>query len=136
MKNFFNIIFLKLSFFLMPVIALAQNTTVNFYNNTGGNPSACKNEVGSLADVFDLGVCILRKSVWPLLISLSVIVFVVGVIKYIGGADDATKRTEGRNFMLYGIVALFVMISVWGLVGVLQGTFGLGNTTFIPQLEE
>ena len=75
-------------------------------------------------------------SLWPLLISLAVIVFVIGVIKYIAGADDSAKRTEGRNFMIYGLVALFVMVSVWGLVGVLQGTFGLGNSPVIPQLQD
>ena len=29
--------------------------------------------------------------------------------------------------MLWGIVALFVMVSVWGLVNVLKGSFNLDN---------
>ncbi|MEZ4103334.1 MAG: hypothetical protein R3B55_02110 [Candidatus Paceibacterota bacterium] len=86
--------------------------------------------------MFDKVVCILKYSLWPLLISIAVIVFIIGVIKYIAGADEEAKRTEGRNFMIYGLIALFVMISVWGLVGVIQGTFGNKASTFIPQLQE
>ena len=36
--------------------------------------------------------------------------------------------------MIWGISALFVIVSIWGLVGILQGTFGVsgGGTTAIP----
>ncbi len=131
LANIFMIVFLVGS----PILALASpNVTVNY--NTGSTTNGCPSEMESIADVFDLAICILKKSVWPLLISISVIVFIVGVIKYIASGDDSGKREEGRNFILYGIVGLFVIVSVWGLVGVLQGTFGLGNTPFIPQLQE
>lgn len=123
--------------FLSPVLAMAQatpNVTFNSANNNSSN--VCNNNLGSIKDVFDLAICILQRSVWPLLVSISVIVFIIGVIRYIKNADDSSAREEGRNFMIYGIVGLFVMISVWGLVGVLQGTFGLGTSTFIPQLPQ
>ncbi|MEZ4211081.1 MAG: hypothetical protein R3B39_02235 [Candidatus Paceibacterota bacterium] len=115
--------------------ALAQ-PVVNVNYNTSNNTNGCPADIGSVADIFDLAVCILKKSVWPLLISISVIVFIVGVIKYISKGDDSSAREEGTNLIIYGLVGLFVIVSVWGLVGVLQGTFGIGNTTFIPQLQE
>ena len=59
----------------------------------------------------------------------------IGVIKYLVNSEDSTKRAEGRNFMIYGIIAIFVMISFWGFVGVLQGTFDLGNNVLIPQVQ-
>lgn len=115
--------------------ALAQ-PVVNVNYNTNNNTNGCSSDIESIADIFDLAVCILRKSVWPLLISISVIVFIIGVIKYVSKGDDSSAREEGRNFIIYGLVGLFVIVSVWGLVGVLQGTFGIGNSTFIPQLQE
>lgn len=118
-----------------PILAFASpNVTVTIGGNN--NTTGCPSEMTSISKVFDLAICILRKSVWPLLISISVIVFIVGVIRFIASGDDSGKREEGRNFILYGLVGLFVIVSVWGLVGVLQGTFGLGNTPFIPQLQE
>ena len=62
----------------------------------------------------------------PLLIGIAVLVFLWGVLKYvISGADDADKRKEARGFMIWGIVSIFIMVSVWGLVGILQRTFNV-----------
>lgn len=130
LANIFMLVFL----FGSPILAFGQVPNVTYTSNNTTN--GCPSEMNSIADIFDLGICILRKSVWPLLISISVIIFIIGVIKFISNADDSGKREEGRDFILYGLIGLFVIVSVWGLVGVLQGTFGLGNTPFIPQLEE
>lgn len=100
---------------------------------TGG--SICDSSVDNIADVMLLGICIMRKALVPLLITLSIVLFIMGVVKYISKADDAGEREEGRKFMIYGIVALFVMVSIWGLVGIIQGTFGLGTDVLIPQLQ-
>lgn len=119
--------------FLVSVLPVAVGAQGNV-TSTSGN-SGCYDSVENISQLFDLVGCIIRSSLIPLLITLSVIVFIIGVIKYIAGADDSAKREDGRKFMLYGIVALFVMISIWGLVGILQGTFGLGNTILIPQMQ-
>jgi len=34
--------------------------------------------------------------------------------------------------MLHGIIALFVILSVWGLVAVIQNTFGVRNQVLNP----
>lgn len=102
--------------------------------NAQGN-GACGEPITNLSAVFHMVGCIIGNALIPMLVSLSIIVFMIGIIKYIGGAGDATKREEGRIFMLYGIVALFVMVSIWGLVGIISGTFGLSNTPLIPQLQ-
>lgn len=107
----------------VPALASAQNDPL------------CSGPIENLSSLLNLVGCIIRYSVIPLLITLAVIVFIVGILKYIAGADDSTKREDGRKFMIYGIVALFVMISIWGLVGILQGTFGLGNGIYIPQMQ-
>lgn len=66
----------------------------------------------------------------PLVFALAFILFLWGIFRYFllksqGKLDDALK--EGRKFAIWGIVALAVMISVWGLVRILIGTFGLGG---------
>lgn len=65
----------------------------------------------------------------PLLIAVAVVIFLYGVIKYITAGGDETKRTEARNMMLWGIIGLFVMIAVWGLVNVLANTLDLDTST-------
>ncbi len=62
------------------------------------------------------------------IVGFALLMFLWGVAKFIGNADNETARTEGKNLMIWGIVALFVMISVWGLVAVIQETFDITCT--------
>ena len=69
---------------------------------------------------------ILRPLV-PLLIALAVVFFIYGVIISVF-SEGGEKKEEGKQYMLWGIVGIFVMVSVWGLVAILQGTFNLQTT--------
>lgn len=68
----------------------------------------------------------------PLLIGLAVVVFLYGVLKFITAAGDETKRKEGKDIIIYGIIGLFVMVAVWGLVWILLNTFSLQTQTPPP----
>lgn len=63
----------------------------------------------------------------PLLIAIAVVYFIIGVIKYVT-AGEAEDKTAARNYIIWGIVVIFVITSVWGLVHLLSGTFQLNNT--------
>lgn len=63
----------------------------------------------------------------PLLIGLAVVLFVYGVIKFMF-SSGGEGREEGKDFMFWGIIGIFVMVSVWGLVAILQSTFQLTNS--------
>ena len=58
-----------------------------------------------------------------LIVSLALLYFLLGVLKYIQSVDNEEKRKEGATMITYGLVALFVMGAVWGLVNVIQSTF-------------
>ena len=83
--------------------------------------------VNNLGDAFGAIIEIINRYIIPLAIGLAVVYFIWGLIQYAtAGADDAAKKA-GRDHIIYGIIAIFVMVSVWGLVNVLVGTFGLKN---------
>ena len=65
----------------------------------------------------------------PLLIGVAVVVFLWGVVKYITAGGDEEKIKKGRDTMIWGIVGLFVMVAVWGLVWILLNTFNLDTGT-------
>ena len=100
---------------LFPMLALADNTTLSLSGFTG-SINTLKDLVGSLI---------------PIIMGIGVIVFFVGVIRFVLAGDDPEKRAEGRSYMIYGIVGLAVMASVWGIVKLIQGTFGVGTDTTI-----
>lgn len=68
------------------------------------------------------------KPIPALLISLMVVIFIYGVIVMIF-SEGGKRRDEGKQYMLWGIIGLFVVVSMWGLVNLLITTFGLQNNT-------
>jgi len=66
--------------------------------------------------------------VLPLLILAALVLFLFGIVKrFFWGKEDSNKAEAGR-YILWGVVALFVMVSVWGLVNLLRGSFNLDNS--------
>lgn len=67
----------------------------------------------------------------PIVIGIAIVGFMYGILKYILALGNEHDKTEAREIMLWGVIALFVMFSVWGLVRVLANTFlgGAGSTT-------
>lgn len=79
---------------------------------------------------------IINNSIIPLIFALATVFFIWGAVKYlIIGAADEKNREQGRQFMIWGIIALAVMLSVWGLVGILSATFGITGGSFLPQVK-
>ncbi len=63
----------------------------------------------------------------PLLILAALVLFLFGIVKRFFWAKDTADKGEAGRYILWGVVALFVMVSVWGLVNVLRGSFNLDN---------
>lgn len=73
------------------------------------------------------------SAIVPIIISLALIYFLWGVVSYVirSAPDD---KENAKKQMIYGIIGLFVMISVWGLVKILQDTFfSQGGNNQAPQ---
>jgi hypothetical protein len=63
----------------------------------------------------------------PLIISLGLVYFLWGVFLYIKAGSDEASKSSSKQIMYNGVIALFVMISVWGLVSLLQTSLGIGG---------
>lgn len=101
---------LVLAAILTPVIVSAQTTDISYFYSL----------FGWLLQIANTAV--------PLLIALSVFLFIWGVIKYfIYGATDESARTAGRVYMLYALIGLVAIVAVWGLVFLIIQIF-LGPT--------
>lgn len=74
------------------------------------------------------------KLLVPFIIALALLVFLWGIFKLVFAGGSEVDVKEGTKFMTWGIVSLFVMVSVWGLVAILTKTFFDGNVV-IPQLK-
>lgn len=73
---------------------------------------------------------ILSRDIMPILTSainlmtiVTFLVFVWGVLRFIQGAGDDKRRAEERKFLMWGTIALFLMVSVWGVVKIVHTLF-------------
>ena len=60
-----------------------------------------------------------------LLFTVALAVFFWGMAQFILGADDETKRSTGKQHMVWGVLGLFIMVGVFGIMAVLLRTFGI-----------
>ncbi|MCD5384614.1 MAG: hypothetical protein LRZ97_01720 [Candidatus Pacebacteria bacterium] len=61
----------------------------------------------------------------PMMVTLGIIAFFWGLAKFLfGGAEE---HKSGLTIMVMGVLAVFVMASLGGLVGMLQDTTGAGK---------
>lgn len=98
--------------FLLPVVSFAQ--TANFGNVEG-----------SLNNFLRL----INNTLLPIVIGLALLYFFWGLAKFILASGNEDAKETGRRIMLWGIIAFFVMVSVWGIVNFFGDAFGLRNET-------
>ena len=127
MKNIFNLRVLVITSLLaIPLIVSAQ---------AGGDITGGITKLGGLADTITQKVL---GSLVTLFGTAAMAVFFYGVVMYILGAreGDKTKIENGNKFLRWGLVALFVMFSVWGIITYVQDIFGIRkeNQITIPQV--
>lgn len=79
----------------------------------------------SFKDITDTVIVpLFNDGVIPLLYALAFLFFFVGVVRFFFlGGDEG--REKGKQMMLWGIIGLFVIFSVWGIVRLLLATFSV-----------
>ena len=125
------------SFIMIGMMMFSFAGAASSYDGTGGIIKDCKTDgpFNNVTELINFGTCTIMNAIVPLLVALAVVGFVYGVIKYFLNPENEEKRKNGKSFMLWGLVTLFVIVSIWGLVGILSNTFTDGKTA-IPQLPQ
>lgn len=86
----------------------------------------------TIEDLINRAIDVVRAMV-PVAVALLLLVFIWGVAQFILYADNEEKRSEAKHIFVWGIIALFVVLSIWGIIILLQTTFfGSGGTTILP----
>ena len=64
-----------------------------------------------------------------LLFLVALVVFLWGVFNAIKGSANDAKRQDGKTQMFWGIIGMFIMISVYGILNLIIGTVGVDGQT-------
>jgi uncharacterized membrane protein len=84
--------------------------------------------IGKLVEFLD-------ETIVPILIGLTVVYFLYGVMKFVKSAGDQKARDEAKNTIMYGLIGLAVMVTVWGLVAIIANSLTGDSNIGIPQLK-
>ncbi|MDO8548056.1 MAG: hypothetical protein Q7R71_00040 [bacterium] len=55
--------------------------------------------------------------------AIALVVFFWGLVRYIYHSDGATSRQEGKSSIMWGLIALFVLFSLFGILQILNIAF-------------
>lgn len=143
MKNKFANISLKcflpllfLTVFLTPVAVVFGAVPDAWDSGTGGGGGeGASNSSGgtTLGDIFSNISSDILSPFIGLLLTAAVVVFFWGMVKYVYSLGEKEKA-EGRWLMVWGVIALFVMISVWGLVKAVRSSLGITDNAPVENI--
>ena len=63
------------------------------------------------------------NNIVTVLIVFALLIFMWGIIRFIYNVNDSREREQGKQFILWGLVALFVLASLWGIMGIMCSAF-------------
>ena len=66
------------------------------------------------------------KPITVVILSLAVVYFLWNIFNIIRASKSGEELTDLKNKALWGIIAIFVMVSMWGLVSILVNTLAPG----------
>lgn len=75
-------------------------------------------------------VTTLIKYLIYLVFALTLVLFLWGLAKFILKADDPAERSKGKQLMIWGLIGMFVMFSVTGIVYMIRGAIFGGESQF------
>ena len=79
------------------------------------------------ANIVSLMASINRVIINPLIVflfALAIIYFIYGLAKYLLSPDNEEIRKTSKQHMLWGVVGMFIMVAVFGIMNILLTTLG------------
>lgn len=76
----------------------------------------------------------LVTAVIPLLGAVAFLMFLYGIGRFIKAAGNEKELKDSKNLIIWGIIGMFALIMVWGIVSFVKSEFGFGGDVGIPQI--
>lgn len=83
----------------------------------------------NLKDLVCVGIEYINWGLYGIM-AIATITFVWYVYKYFFTADQ--DRKEAALYVTYSVVGFFIILSMWGLINLVRGTFKLDNSAIAP----
>lgn len=101
---------------ILPTLTFGQGFSLGVKNDTTFGTT-----IFYIKEIVDLTI--------PLLVTAAFIVFFWGLSKFILNSNKQTEIENGKTYMMWGVLALFILLSFRAIIGFIGGDlFGNGST--------
>ena len=100
-------------------------TAAKTANSSIASTSTCNSNIKTFGDIFTFGACVINKFLITSAVALATIYFLWGITQYVLSADSVEEREKSKEVMFWGVISLFVIISVWGIVALFRTILGI-----------
>lgn len=84
-------------------------------------------------DILQKVVKVIVNPIIQVMFALALILFVYGIFNFVRGADNPEVRKQGQQHMLYGLIGLTIMVSVFTIMHLVLNTLGV-NGGDVPKI--
>lgn len=112
-----------LSFIIIVSTLLALPVSIFAQESTPTSPAFSTSWFDTL--IADFGLLVVSTT--SVLIALAFFVFLWGVVKFISASGNEAVAQEGKQKMVWGVLALFTITAIWGILALLRTITGVGD---------
>ena len=69
------------------------------------------------------------KPIILLVFAAGFFLFMWGLVTFLWNSKEGEIATDGKQHMLWGVIGVFIMVSVLGIISIIQNTFGIGTAS-------
>jgi hypothetical protein len=74
---------------------------------------------------------VILQPIVVLMFSFALVVFFWGIVQFIGTSNTDDGREKGKRNILWGIVGMFIMFSVYGIIKFVLQTLGIPSQSYL-----
>ncbi len=71
----------------------------------------------------------------PFMGALAFFVFLIGVARYIKSSGSEKDTKDSKNLLIWGVVGMFILVTIWGIISFIKSELGFGADVVIPQIK-
>ena len=92
---------------------------------------------GPLINLLGLAQLLVVRFV-PFMMGLAMVTFFYGLVMFMWkGKEGGEGLEKAKQFMIYSLVAIFIMVSIWGIIAIMQNVIGINpdvkpNPLYVP----
>ncbi len=89
-------------------------------------PLAASAQMQPLAKLIG-AIAVLVGTLVPILVTLGLAVFLWGLVRYLWGSGGKADIEGAKKLIKWGLLILFVMVSVWGIINLMQAALNVNK---------